>query len=165
MNAYDLLLTRIWFSTKNTISELKWYDATGKGSFLCHILEDEARPTDVKIPGFTCIPAGDYFIRITKSARFKKPLPLIYNVEAYQTPTGKKPYVVSSGRHIWEGIRIHPGNTEADTEGCLLPGERGAGIVQNSRDAYWKVETVIKNLMEAQKTDKLKLRIIHAQAA
>jgi hypothetical protein len=163
MKEYDFLLTRKWFSTKSTIGELCYFDFSGKKEFLCFILEDEARPPDVKIKGFTCIPAGDYKLRITESFRFNKPLPIIYNVETYQTPSGNKPFVVSSGRHIWEGIRIHPGNSDADTEGCLLPGEKGKDVVLNSRDNFWRVETVMKALMKQQNTEVLKLRIIHAQ--
>ncbi len=167
MREFDLLLIRKWFTIKSTISELHWVDLDGKLNFLCYILEDEARPTDVKIPGSTCIPAGDYQIRKTMSSRFRKILPLIYNVEAYQVAGGaKKPWVVTSGRHIYEGIRIHAGNTIENTEGCQLPGtEKGKDIVLNSRDAFWQVEVVIDRLMKELKTDVLKYRIIHNQAA
>jgi len=68
----------------------------------CFICEDAVRPT--KIHGQTAIPAGRYEIVITLSNRFKRELPLLLNVPNYA------------------GIRIHSGNTEAHTEGCLLPG-------------------------------------------
>ena len=46
-------------------------------------------------------------------------LPLLQNVPAY------------------EGIRIHPGNVAADTEGCLLPGRnKGTDTVTSSRIAF-----------------------------
>ena len=37
----------------------------------------------------------------------------------------------------YAGIRIHPGNTAADTEGCLLPGRnKGIDAVTSSRIAF-----------------------------
>lgn len=83
-----------------------------EGAFLAHTLEDVVRLTrneddtisGQKIKGKTAIPAGRYEIVITHSNRFKKPLPLLLNVPQF------------------EGIRIHAGNTDADTEGCILVG-------------------------------------------
>lgn len=87
------------------------------GRFECYILEDAVR--DEKIPGETAIPAGVYNIVITPSKRFKRDLPLLLDVPNYT------------------GVRIHPGNTIADTEGCLLPGkERGDSQVYRSRVAF-----------------------------
>lgn len=73
------------------------------GAYECYILEDIER--ECKVPGKTAIPAGRYRVAITMSPRFKKPLPLLYDVPNYA------------------GVRIHPGNDADDTEGCLLPGQ------------------------------------------
>lgn len=82
-------------------------------------MEDVLRPPGVKLKGKTAIPAGVYDVTITPSARFKKELPLLLNVP------------------MFEGIRIHPGNTAADTEGCLLPGRlREADFVGQSNVAF-----------------------------
>lgn len=80
------------------------------GAFVCWVCEDAVRevpgqPVEAwKVPGKTAIPAGHYRIEVTMSARFKRLLPILIAVPGF------------------EGVRIHPGNTAADTEGCLLPG-------------------------------------------
>ncbi len=88
----------------------------------CVILEDVDRHLEargVKVAGKTAIPRGTYHVIINESARFKRRLPLLLQV----------PY--------FEGIRIHPGNTSADTEGCLLPGIfRSGNSVAKSRLAF-----------------------------
>lgn len=97
------------------------------GTFVCHTLEDAIR--DVKIKGETAIPAGTYKIAVTMSNRFKKPLPLLLNVPNY------------------EGIRIHPGNTKEDTEGCILPGTTVSSDgmkVYESRIAFNKLFALIQ---------------------
>lgn len=95
------------------------------GMFSCHSLEDETREVEGqpvaqwKIKGETAIPKGRYKVIINHSNRFKRELPLLLKVPGF------------------DGIRIHPGNTEADTEGCILVGtERNATAVLNSRVAF-----------------------------
>lgn len=52
------------------------------------------------------IPAGTYSLDLTYSPKFKCELPIISN---YQVPATR-------------GIRIHAGNTVADSQGCVLIG-------------------------------------------
>ena len=89
--------------------------------WLCYTLEDKVR--DVKVYGETAIPYGTYDVVITMSNRFKKRLPLLLNVPNF------------------EGIRIHSGNTDKNTEGCVLVGmENGDdGYLGDSRTAMRKV--------------------------
>lgn len=136
-SSIDIQLTRRWFSERSTIGEL-FYPAKS-GSRECFILEDVARAPEVKIPGVTCFASGDFYIKITESTRFKRLLPLIYNEEYYKDPvTGQEYYdLIRFGNVIFTGVRIHPGNTDADTEACQLPGiGRRKDAVYSSRDAF-----------------------------
>lgn len=80
------------------------------GHWECWTLEDQLREqpyvpvSQWKIPGETAIPAGVYPVTVTMSARFGVPLPLVQDVQGFS------------------GIRIHAGNSIADTEGCILVG-------------------------------------------
>ncbi|MCW1959782.1 MAG: DUF5675 family protein [Mycobacterium sp.] len=98
---------------------------TVDGDFECWVLEDAVRevpgqPVQAwKVPGKTAIPYGTYLVDISRSARFSRDLPILMHVPGFS------------------GIRIHPGNVAADTEGCLLPGQqRHAKSVSHSRAAF-----------------------------
>lgn len=87
-----------------------------EGQQICVGVEDMVRgPAEAKQYGKTAIPAGTYRVIVTMSNRFKRRLPLLVNV-----PGG----TIRFGNKLIDdcGVRIHPGNTSADTDGCLLPG-------------------------------------------
>jgi hypothetical protein len=108
----DLKVLRKELTSRSTIGEL-----LVDGEFACYTLEDAVRP--VKIKGVTAIPAGIYEVVINFSQRFKRPLPLLLNVPNF------------------DGVRIHAGNTDADTEGCLLGGNtKGRDVIGASRAAF-----------------------------
>ena len=67
------------------------------GAFICYTLENAAK----------AIPCGMYTVQNSKSPKFKRELPLIYNSTT-----------VKASR----GIRIHRGNTCKDSQGCVLVG-------------------------------------------
>lgn len=90
------------------------------GIFECFTLEDLERP--VKIKGETAIPKGTYKVIINQSNRFKRLLPLLLNVPGF------------------EGVRIHSGNTNHNTEGCILVGQsRNKDFIGQSRKAFEKL--------------------------
>lgn len=91
-------------------------------AFLAYTLEDVVRHGP-KIAHETAIPAGVYPVTITKSQRFGVNLPLIQDVPDFT------------------GIRIHAGNTTADTSGCVLVGmRRGINVLYESKAALAAVQ-------------------------
>ena len=110
------------------------------GVYCCDTLEDTDRDLGPhaslneivvkKVAGKTAIPAGRYKVVVSWSPRFKRTLPLLVDVPGF------------------EGIRIHAGNTAADTEGCILPGENKVkGQVLNSRHHEFEIIKKINGAM------------------
>jgi len=134
----DLILERIDRNDTCTIGRL-----TLDGSFECWTLEDVVRADGVKIPKETAIPAGMYTIDITHSPRFDRDLPLLLNVSGFI------------------GIRIHPGNDAADTDGCILVGRtRGDRKILESRIAF---DSLFAKLQAAKaKGEPIKIEIVNA---
>ena len=96
----------------------------------CYTLEDQVR--EEKIPGETAIPFGRYEVIVNHSPRFKRQLPLLLNVPHFS------------------GVRIHSGNEEEDTEGCILVG-RGRELtrITESRLALEDLMTEIEGALQA----------------
>jgi hypothetical protein len=127
-------LIRKDFSAKRTLGDFQLLHGSAL-LFRCFACEDAVRgdgdPATVaqwKIKGSSAIPYGTYPLRLTYSPKY--------------------------GRNAWEvcdvpgfsGIRIHAGNTEKDTEGCLLLGERINGDcsgIEGSRAAMARFEGVM----------------------
>ena len=113
----NLELIRDTFTEKSTTGVL-FVD----GKQFCFTLEDKDRKLEdggIKVFGKTCIPRGTYSIVVDYSPHYQRRMPHILNVPSFQ------------------GIRIHSGNTDIDTEGCILVGSnRGPDTVINSRIAF-----------------------------
>lgn len=107
-----LELKRIFYGKTYTIGKL-FID----GAYFSDTLEDI--PREVKVQNETCIPTGTYKVILNESNRFKRIMPLLLNVPGF------------------EGIRIHAGNTEANTSGCILVGRNSiVGKLTESRDTF-----------------------------
>ena len=111
------------------------------GVAFCDTLEPTDRHLDAatmrpeqKIYGQTAIPTGTYPVVLTYSPRFKRTLPLIQDVPHF------------------EGIRIHPGNTSADTAGCILVGRQAIpGRLTDSRQTLRQLMKTLTNRPQEQK--------------
>lgn len=102
------------------------------GKYFCDTLEDRCRDLDKeeKVMHETAIPTGVYEVIVNVSVKFKRKLPLLLNV----------PY--------FTGIRIHRGNTDKDTSGCILVGEnRQPGRVINSTGYELRLTELIEIAM------------------
>lgn len=125
-----ILVQRDIFTDKSTTSKVYVDD-----KFFCYGLEDVDRKLECnpecKVYGETAIPRGEYKVIIDFSQRFQKLMPRVLDVPGFT------------------GVRIHPGNTQADTHGCLLVGTgRGADVVTNSRAAYGKLLDLIEEALD-----------------
>lgn len=106
----NLVLKRVHYGEDFTVGKLFAND-----NFVCYTLEDKVREVkgepvaSWKIQNQTAIPTGVYPVIITMSTRFKTRLPLLMDVPGFS------------------GIRIHTGNSSADTEGCILVGSAWDG--------------------------------------
>jgi hypothetical protein len=111
-------------------------DLYADGVWQCFTLEDRVRPAGVKVKGETAIPEGVYRLIVTPSPRFKRRLPLLTDVPGF------------------DGIRIHPGNSHKDTEGCILVGEgvnqfSDEPMLTKSVSAFNRLFEMIEEALEA----------------
>ena len=84
---------------------------TEKATRFCYVLEDIGRPYGIKVDDSTCIPEGAYYIDITISSRWNKPMLILYN---------KPDRSIERSGIRFTGIRPHGGNDVDDTSGCPL---------------------------------------------
>lgn len=96
-------IRRDTFTPTSTLGEM-YVD----GRLFGQTLEDTDRHLETggtKIDGETAIPRGRYLVSLNFSTRFRKIMPWVHDVPGFS------------------GVRIHGGNTPADTHGCPLLGQ------------------------------------------
>ncbi len=116
------------------------------GKFLCYTLEDEQRA--IKVQGETRIPAGTYQVTLRKEGG---------KHAKYAAKYGSMHKGMLWVRDVpgFEWILIHVGNTDDDTEGCLLVGDsavenvKGEGSIGSSVNAYRRIYPPIAAAIEA----------------
>ena len=118
------------------------------GEYFCDTLEDKDRGLKQsmslseikakKVYGKTAIPAGEYEVTLHMiSPKYSKKqwyvkfcgakMPRLLNIPGY------------------DGVLIHPGNTDVDTMGCLLVGKNTVvGKVLESKDTFVKLYPILK---------------------
>jgi hypothetical protein len=126
-----LTLTRMASANGATVGTLTDAD----GEHLCYTLEDVVREVpgvpvcNWKVKGRTAIPRGTYRVVFVTSPRFGPNTLSLRDVPGF------------------EAIRMHAGNTAADTEGCILLGlgatESGTLTGGTSRPALEKVKAIV----------------------
>lgn len=125
----EIRIDRAWKKKGYTISRV-FVDGKrfGDGNKYCNALEDEDRglTSDMTVDeilakkkyGETAIPTGRYEVKITWSPKFKKDMPILIAVKGFT------------------GIRLHPLNNAAGSEGCIGFGVNDkVGWISNSH--YW----------------------------
>jgi hypothetical protein len=123
------------------------------GVYACCTLEDEVREiegvpvSEWKIKGATAIPSGKYRVTLDQSSRFGPDTLTINDVPGFQY------------------IRMHAGNTAADTEGCPLLGMQATEttlIGGTSRPAVELVKSEVRRALD--KGDAVTIEISNAKA-
>lgn len=140
----ELLIDRKWKKQSYTISNLYI-----NGEWFCNCLEDADRGLDnsmsedmirtLKKPSITAIPRGTYEITLdVVSPKYSK-------VQFYKDVcNGKVPRLKNVKG--FDGILIHAGNTEHNTNGCLLCGlNKIKGQVVNSKETFKQLYKLLQD--------------------
>ena len=119
----EIKVVRLVLNGKSTLGKMYV-----NNTFFAYTCEDTVRELGADCKGKvlheTAISYGRYEVILSFSNRFQKYLPLLLNVPCF------------------EGIRIHGGNTAADSEGCILVGGEG-----DLKTKIWNCATKVNALV------------------
>lgn len=145
-----LKLNRFYKGPSYTIGRLSI-----NGTYFCDTLEDIDRGLhkmmdlkairQAKVYGKTAIPIGTYNVDMERySPKFGE--------RVWAKPyEGKIPHIQNVP--AFEGVLIHPGNTDKDTYGCILVGEnKEKGKVVNSQATFHKLMNILSQYEEVEIT-------------
>lgn len=149
----ELTLSRRYNTTTYTIGSLMV-----NGTYYCDTLEDRNRNLSstmsldeinkIKVKGETAIPYGKYKVTLgVKSPKYS-------NFSKYKYAAFTQGYIP---RLInvpgFEGILIHAGNSDGDTDGCILVGENKVkGKVINSQATWTNLYKLLKEADDRKET-------------
>lgn len=138
----ELKLERIFKGDTYTIGKLYI-----NNEYFCDTLEDKDRGLtsdmsldeikSIKIKGVTAIPTGTYSITLDVQS------PKFSTYKQYAFCDGYLPRLIDVPGY--EGVLIHIGNTDSDSDGCLLVGKNTVkGMVTNSTETFKKLYPILK---------------------
>lgn len=138
----ELKLERIFKGDTYTIGKLYI-----NNEYFCDTLEDKDRGLtsdmsldeikSIKIKGVTAIPTGTYSITLDVQS------PKFSTYKQYAFCNGYLPRLIDVPGY--EGVLIHIGNTDSDSDGCVLVGKNTVkGMVTNSTETFKKLYPILK---------------------
>ena len=121
-------------------------------------VDDGPLSMDTLEPWQYAIPAGFYRLRLTYSPRFQEVLPLLDGVLGY----ARQPH--NGIRRT--GIRIHAGNTIADSQGCILVGKADTSNrrLVSSRKALNQLRDYLLNYLKQNPHEEFYIKITEPDA-
>ncbi len=120
---------------------------------ICYTLEDTVRPDGEFVKDVTAIPYGRYRLITNFSNRFQRQMIQVINVHGSNIQFG--PHSIDAA-----GIRLHGGNTTADTEGCVLCGVDRKPDNIGIYNCAPAVDKIFQLVDTADKTEEVYLNII-----
>lgn len=141
-------LKRFIYTKQETIGVLS---INGENFFT---LEDTVR--NEKIFGKTAIPNGEYPLKLTESPKFGKYFHYKNGILIPSTKSGETHFLILIDKiPNYSRVLIHWGNTNVDTNGCILVGTdvvklENSYMIKRSKEAYMKLYPLLYKMIENQ---------------